>query len=104
MLDLLEKSNKLKSKWNRLNVEYTAFLTKRETTKKYTRQVRQYINEQQMKRERVKYKQKQLTQQRKKRHTRIKKVRYYEQNRIHQSFHRASGDSETAGDHVRLSG
>ncbi|MCR5019997.1 MAG: relaxase/mobilization nuclease domain-containing protein [Ruminococcus sp.] len=37
MLDLLEKSNKLKSKWNRLNVEHTAFLTKRETAKKYTR-------------------------------------------------------------------
>ena len=54
MLDLLEKSNKLKSKWNRLNVEHTAFLTKRETAKKYTRQVRQYINEQQMKRERAK--------------------------------------------------
>ena len=40
--------------------------TKRETAKKYTRQVRQYINEQQMKREREKYKQKKLTQQRKK--------------------------------------
>ena len=66
MLDLLEKSNKLKSKWNRLNVEHTAFLTKRETAKKYTRQVRQYLNEQQMKREREKYKQKKLTQQRKK--------------------------------------
>lgn len=66
MLDLLEKSNKLKSKWNRLNVEHTAFLTKRETAKKYTRQVRQYINEQQMKREREKYRQKRLTQQRKK--------------------------------------
>ena len=61
MLDLLEKSNKLKSKWNRLNVEHTAFLTKRETAKKYTRQVRQYINEQQMKREREKYRQKKLT-------------------------------------------
>ena len=57
MLDLLEKSNKLKSKWNRLNVEHTAFLTKRETAKKYTRQVRQYINEQQMKREREKSRQ-----------------------------------------------
>ena len=57
MLDLLEKSNKLKSKWNRLNVEHTAFLTKRETAKKYTRQVRQYINEQQMKRERDKSRQ-----------------------------------------------
>lgn len=66
MLDLLEKSNKLKSKWNTLNVEHTAFLTKRETAKKYTRQVRQYINEQQMKREREKYRQKKLTQQRKK--------------------------------------
>lgn len=66
MLDLLEKSNKLKSKWNRINVEHTAFLTKRETAKKYTRQVRQYINEQQMKREREKYRQKKLTQQRKK--------------------------------------
>ena len=66
MLDLLEKSNKLKSKWNRLNVEHTAFLTKRETAKKYTRQVRQYINEQQMQREREKYRQKKLTQQRKK--------------------------------------
>ena len=66
MLDLLEKSNKLKSKWNRLNVEHTAFLTKSETAKKYTRQVRQYINEQQMKREREKYRQKKLTQQRKK--------------------------------------
>ena len=66
MLDLLEKSNRLKSKWNRLNVEHTTFLTKRETAKKYTRQERQYINEQQMKREREKYRQKKLTQQRKK--------------------------------------
>ena len=49
-----------------LNVEHTSFLTKRETAKKYTRQVRQYINEQQMKREREKYRQKKLTQQRKK--------------------------------------
>ena len=57
MLDILEKSNKLKSKWNRLNVEHTAFLTKRETAKKYTRQARQYINEQQMKREREKSRQ-----------------------------------------------
>ena len=66
MLDLLEKSNKLKSKWNRLNVEHTAFLTKRETAKKYTRQVRNYINEEHNRREREKYRQKKLTQQRKK--------------------------------------
>jgi hypothetical protein len=52
MLDLLEKSNKLKSKWNRLNVEHTAFHTKRETAKKYTRQVRNYINEEHNRRER----------------------------------------------------
>lgn len=51
MFDLLEKSNKLKSKWNRLNVEHTAFLTKRETAKKYTRQVRNYINEEHNRRE-----------------------------------------------------
>ena len=57
MLDLLEKSNKLKSKWNRLNVEHTAFLTKRDTAAKYTRQVRQYLNEQYMKREREKSRQ-----------------------------------------------
>ena len=66
MLDLLEKSNKLKSKWNRLNVEHTAFLTKRETAKKYTRQVRQYINEQQMKREREKSRQRTQAKQRNK--------------------------------------
>ena len=64
MLDLLEKSNKLKLKWNRLNVEHTAFLTKRETAKKYTRQVRQYINEQQMKREREKSRQRTQTKHR----------------------------------------
>ena len=66
MLDLLEKSNKLKSKWNRLNVEHTAFLTKRETAKKYVRQVRNYINEEHNRREHEKYRQKKLTQQRKK--------------------------------------
>lgn len=66
MLDLLEKSNKLKSKWNRLNVEHTAFLTKRETAKKYVRQVRNCINEEHSRREREKYRQKKLTQQKKK--------------------------------------
>ncbi len=66
MLDLLEKSNKLKSKWNRLNVEHTAFLTKRETAKKYVRQVRNYINKEHNRSEREKYRQKKLTQQRKK--------------------------------------
>lgn len=51
MLELLEKSNKLKSNWNRLNVEHTAFLTKRETAKKYVRQVRNYINAEHNRRE-----------------------------------------------------
>ena len=51
---------------NRLNVEHTAFLTKRETAKKYTRQVRQYINEQQMKREREKSRQRVQAKQRNK--------------------------------------
>lgn len=46
--------------------EHTAFLIKRETAKKYTRQVRSYINEEHNRREREKYRQKKLTQQRKK--------------------------------------
>ena len=66
ILDLMGKSNDLKAEWNRLNVEHTAFLTQRETAKKYTRQVRQYIKEQQRQRERDKYKQKKLNQRRKK--------------------------------------
>ena len=57
ILDLMGKSNDLKAEWNRLNVEHTAFLTKRDTAAKYTRQVRQYLNEQVMKRERVKSRQ-----------------------------------------------
>ena len=52
ILDLMGKSNDLKAEWNRLNVEHTAYITKRDTAAKYTRQVRQYLNEQHMKRER----------------------------------------------------
>ncbi len=66
MLDLLEKSNKLKSKYNSLLPEHTAFVTKRDTAKKYVRQVRNYINEEHNRREREKYRQKKLTQQRNK--------------------------------------
>ncbi|MDD7516027.1 relaxase/mobilization nuclease domain-containing protein [Ruminococcus flavefaciens] len=66
MLDLLEKSNKLKSKYNSLLPEHTAFVTKRDTAKKYVRQVRNYMNEEHNRREREKYRQKKLTQQRNK--------------------------------------
>jgi len=51
------KSNDLKAEWNRLNVLQTAYLTKRDTAMKYVRQVRQYLNEQIMKREREKSRQ-----------------------------------------------
>ena len=34
----------------------------------------------------------------------IRKENIYEQNRIYHSFNGTSGDSETAGNHVRLSG
>ncbi len=57
MLDLMGKSNDLKAEWNRLNVLQTAYLTKRDTAMKYVRQVRQYLNEQIMKREREKSRQ-----------------------------------------------
>ncbi len=57
MLDFIGKSNDLKAEWNRLNVLHNAYLTKRDTASKYTRQVRQYLNEQNMKREREKSRQ-----------------------------------------------
>ncbi|MBQ8966461.1 MAG: conjugal transfer protein, partial [Ruminococcus sp.] len=57
MLDLLEKSNELKAKYNSLIPEHTAFITKRDTAKKYTRQVRNYISEEYNRREREKSRQ-----------------------------------------------
>ena len=57
ILDLMGKSNDLKAEWNRLNVEHTAYITKRDTAARYTRQVWQYLNEQRMKREREKSRQ-----------------------------------------------
>ena len=57
ILDLLEKSNELKAKYNSLIPEHTAFITKRDTAKKYTRQVRNYLSEEHNRREREKSRQ-----------------------------------------------
>lgn len=66
ILDLMGKSNDLKAEWNRLNVEHTAYITKHDTAARYTRQVRQYLNEQVMKREREKSRQRVQTKNRNK--------------------------------------
>ena len=55
--DLEQRLIELKSKYNSLVPEHNAFITRRDTAMKYTRQMRQYLNEQHMKREREKSKQ-----------------------------------------------
>ena len=55
--DLEQRLIELKSKYNSLVPEHNAFITRRDTALKYTRQVRQYLNEQHMKREREKSRQ-----------------------------------------------
>ena len=55
--DLEQRLIELKSKYNSLVPEHNAFITRRDTAMKYTRQVRQYLNEQVMKREREKSRQ-----------------------------------------------
>ena len=55
--DLEQRLIELKSKYNALVPEHNAFITRRDTALKYTRQVRKYLNEQHMKREREKSKQ-----------------------------------------------
>lgn len=55
--DLEQRLIELKSKYNTLVPEHNAFITRRDTALKYTRQVRQYLNEQHMKREREKSRQ-----------------------------------------------
>ena len=43
MLDLLDKSNALKSEYNFLDTEHKAFVIKRDTAIKYTKQVRNIL-------------------------------------------------------------
>ena len=57
MLDLMERSDKLKTKYNSLIPEHTAFLTKRDTAMKYVRQVRNYLSEEHNRQEREKSRQ-----------------------------------------------
>ena len=57
MLDLMERSDKLKTKYNSLIPEHTEFLTKRETAMKYVRQVRNYLSEEHNRQEREKSRQ-----------------------------------------------
>ena len=57
ILDLLEKSNELKAKYNSLIPEHTAFITKHDTAMRYVRQVRNYLSEEHNRREREKSRQ-----------------------------------------------
>ncbi len=65
-LDLLDKSNALKSQYNALLSEHEVFVVKRDTASKYTRQVKKYLDEQYMKRERERSQQRTYSQQKKK--------------------------------------
>lgn len=65
MLDLLDKSNKLKSKYNELLLEHTAFINKHDTVNKYKKQIKKYIEKQRMKRERERSKQRTQAKQKK---------------------------------------
>jgi relaxase/mobilization nuclease family protein len=56
--DLMGMSNKLKSKYNELLPEHTKLVTKHDTAKKYTKQVKRYLDEQYNRREREKSQQK----------------------------------------------
>ena len=66
MLDLLDKSNALKSQYNALLSEHEAFVVKRDTASKYTKQVKKYLDEQYMKHERERSQQRTYSQQKKK--------------------------------------
>ncbi len=66
MLDLLDKSNALKSEYNTLVAEHEAFIKKKTAAQKYTKQVKKYLDEQYMKRERERSQQRSYSQQKKK--------------------------------------
>lgn len=64
--DLQAKSTKLKEKYNALVPEHNAFVTKRDTAHKYTRQVRNYLQIKEQQERNRQYQEKKRTQQRKK--------------------------------------
>jgi len=64
--DLQAKSTKLKEKYNALVPEHNAFVTKRDTAHKYTRQVRNYLQSKEQQERDRQYREKKRTQQRKK--------------------------------------
>ena len=66
ILDLLDKSNALKSQYNALSAEHEAFTIKKNVAQKYTKQVKKYLDEQYMKREREHSQERRYLQQKKK--------------------------------------
>ena len=66
MIDLLDKSNTLKSQYNALLSKHEAFIIKKNAAQKYTKQVKKYLDEQYMKRERERSQQRSYSQQKKK--------------------------------------
>ena len=63
--DLQAKSTKLKEKYNALLPEHNAFVTKRDTAHKYTRQVRNYLQNKEQQERNRQYQEKKRSQQRK---------------------------------------
>ena len=63
---MLDKSNALKSKYNTLVAEHEVFMKKKTAAQKYTKQVKKYLDEQYMKRERERSQQRSYSQQKNK--------------------------------------
>lgn len=66
MRDLKDRVKTLKSEYNAISVEHKAFLTRKTAAQKYTKQVKKYLDEQRMKREREKNQQRIQSQKRNK--------------------------------------